>query len=139
MARILLVDDDELLTEAMMACLTDAGHMVSAVHHGDEALRAIEGSIPDLLILDYNLPGMSGLSILRAVRRQSYANGMPIMMLTAKGGKLLAVRARHDGADDYLNKPVFPRMLLHRAEALLAGKTINRHAAANGPVAPRLA
>ena len=127
MARILIVDDDELLTEIMMACLADAGHMVSAVHHGDEALTAIEGSIPDLLILDYNLPGMSGLSILREVRQQSYGTGMPIMMLTAKCGKLLALRAHHDGADDYLNKPVFPGILLRRAEALLAGKMINRH------------
>lgn len=126
MARILIVDDDELLTDVITGWLEDVGHMASAVHHGDDALRATEESMPDLLILDYNLPGISGLSILRKVRQQPHADGMPIMMLTAKGGKLLVARAHHDGADDYLTKPVTSNTLLERVEALLARRRPTR-------------
>jgi DNA-binding response OmpR family regulator len=133
MARILIVDDDELLAEVMTEWLEAAGHMVSAVHHGDEALRAVADSVPDLLILDYSLPGLSGLSILQRVRAQPRAAGMPIMMLTAKSGKLLLARAHAAGADEYLSKPVEPGVLLERVEALLVGGMIARRAASRAP------
>ena len=129
MARILLVEDDEILAEILAACLSAAGHAVSAVHDGRDALRAVNESDPDLLILDYQLPGLSGLEILRTVRRGHHADDLPVMMLTANGGKLLPARAHHDGADDYLAKPVSPDHLLRRVEALLKSAALARRVA----------
>lgn len=126
MARILLIEDDEIFVELVTDYLEAAGHMVSAIHHGDEALRAVDESAPELLILDYNLPGMTGLEILREVRRRSYGEHLPVLMLTAKPGRLLPVRAHHDGVDDYLTKPVAPEPLLQRVEALLISAALAR-------------
>ena len=135
MARILIVDDDELMAEIIIERLATAGHMASAIHHGDDALQAIAAaSAPDLLILDYNLPGQSGLSILREVRRQPRAQGMPVIMLTAKVSKLLFTRAQNDGADDCLTKPVDLEALLERAEALLVGTKLVRQMEAAAPL-----
>ena len=126
MARVLMIEDDDIFAEIAMDCLEAAGHMVSVVEHGDTALDAVVASNPDLLILDHNLPGRSGISILRAVRELPHTAGMSIMMLTAKTGKLLPALAHDGGADDYVPKPVAPDMLLRRLEALLAGAKLAR-------------
>lgn len=126
MARIILVEDDEILAELLCEHLESAGHMVSAVHHGDDALRAIDESDPELLVLDYQLPGRSGLDILREVRGGPQGEELPIIMMTAKTGRLLPARAHHDGVDDYLNKPVAPDLLLGRIEALLRSAALAR-------------
>ena len=126
MARIILVEDDELLAELMCEHLHRAGHMVSAVHHGDDAMLAIGRSDPDLLVLDYHLPGLSGLDILREVRNGPRGADLPIIMMTAKTGRLLPARAHHDGVDDYLLKPVTPEWLLGRVEALLRSAALAR-------------
>lgn len=126
MARILIVDDDEILAEVLAEHLGAAGHMVSTVHHGDDALRAIRDGAPDLLVLDYDLPGRSGLSILRDVRSLPQAEGMPILMLTAKSGRLVPARAEQDGVDDFVTKPIMPGALLERVEALLVGAMMMR-------------
>ncbi|MDB5694761.1 MAG: response regulator [Sphingomonas bacterium] len=126
MARILIVDDDEILAEILIDVLAAAGHSASAVHHGDDALRAIDESGADLLILDYDLPGASGLEVLRQVRRHPQGLHVLVMMLTAKSGKLLAVRAHHDDVDDYLVKPVTPELLVRRVEALLRSGALAR-------------
>lgn len=120
MARILIVDDDELLAEAVVEALSRSGHMVSAVHHGDEALDAIRQSEPDLLILDLGLPGASGYQILRQVRQELDAATLPIMMLTGRHGRLPMARSHHEGADDYMTKPFDFDTLISRSEALLA-------------------
>ena len=117
MARIVLVEDDEILAEILVERLSAAGHVVSAVHEGGDALRAVDESDPDLLILDYQLPGVSGLEILRTLRRGHHADTLSVMMLTANSGKLLPARAHHDGADDYLAKPVSSDQLLRRVDA----------------------
>lgn len=126
MARILIIDDDEILAEVIAERLEAAGHMVSAVHDGGEAVRAIENSAPDLVVLDYDLPGATGLSILREVRRRPHAECMPVLMLTAKTGRLVLARALQDGVDDYVTKPVAPVDLLGRVEALLVGAMLVR-------------
>ncbi len=119
MARIIIVDDDELITDIVIEVLLAAGHMISAIHDGNEALEAISAGAPDLLILDYTLPGKSGMEILQEVRRLPHASAMPVMMLTACGGRLLKARADREGADDYVVKPFEPDNLLRRVEALL--------------------
>lgn len=124
MARIVIIDDDELLAELLAEHLGAAGHMVSAVHDGAEADHAIRTSMPDLLILDYQLPDATGLSILRTLRETVEGAGVLVLMMTAKSGNLLAARARGEGVDDYLTKPVRPDMLLARVEALLTTRAI---------------
>ena len=126
MARILMIEDDDLFAEIAVEWLEAAGHMVSVFDHGDQALGAVMASDPDLLILDHNLPGKSGISILRDVRELPHTAGMPIMMLTSKTGKLLPARANHGGADDYVTKPVTSETLLRHVEALLIGASLVR-------------
>ena len=127
MARIIIVDDDEIIAEIASDALTDAGHMVSAVHDGYDAMDAITGGDPDLVILDYNLPGKTGMQLLRELRMLPHANDIPVMMLTARGGRLLKIRAEETGADDYIVKPFDPNDLVARVDALLLGSTIARH------------
>ena len=126
MARIIIVDDDELVTEIAIEALDAAGHMTSAIHDGSDALAAIAGADPDIVILDYTLPGITGMEILRQLRLLPHAANMPVMMLTSKGGRLLKSRAEQTGADDYLVKPFEPDELVHRVEALLVGRDISR-------------
>jgi DNA-binding response OmpR family regulator len=126
MARIIIVDDDEIIAEIASEALSDAGHMVSTVFDGADAMEAIAGSDPDLIILDYNLPGKTGMQLLREVRMLPHANETPVMMLTARGGRLLKIRAEETGADDYIVKPFDPADLVARVDALLLGSTIAR-------------
>ncbi|WP_267397065.1 response regulator [Sphingomonas sp. GC_Shp_5] len=115
----MIVDDDEVLAEIVTDLLEQAGHMVSAVYHGDEAIDAALASAPDLIILDYALPGRSGMDVLRTLRNTPALADVPIMMLTGKRGNLLPARAEHDGVDDYINKPFNPEELATRVEVLL--------------------
>lgn len=126
MARIIMVEDDEILAEIMCERMAAAGHMVSAVHHGDDAMRAIGDGDPELLVLDYDLPGRSGLDILRDVRAAPGGDEVPVVMMTAKMGRLLPARAHHEGVDDFLVKPVEPDLLLGRVEALLKSAALAR-------------
>lgn len=120
MARIVIVDDDELFTELATGWLEQEDHMVSAVHHGDDALPAFRDSEPDLVILDYDLPGRSGLDILRTIRALPRGAKVPVLMLTAKNGRLLECRATAEGVDDYIQKPVTCAEMSRRVGALLA-------------------
>ncbi len=126
MARIIIVDDDEVVTEIACDALDASGHMTSAIHEGGGALAAIAGGDPDLVILDYKLPGITGMEILRQLRLLPHAADMPVMMLTSKGGRLLKLRAEQTGADDYLVKPFDPDDLVRRVKALLVGRDISR-------------
>ena len=126
MARIIIVDDDELVTEIASEALDAVGHLTSAIHDGGDAIPAIVGGEPDIVILDYTLPGITGMEILRQLRASPHALHMPVMMLTSKGGRLLKSRAEQTGADDYLVKPFEPDELVRRVEALLVGRDISR-------------
>ncbi|MDY7526243.1 response regulator transcription factor [Sphingomonas sp. 10B4] len=126
MAKILIVDDEDVVTEIAKGVLMQAGHSITIVRHGDEALAAVAASRPDLVILDYTLPGRTGRDILRELRTLPSANDMPIMMLTSRHGRVHSGVAEIDGADDYVTKPFDPADLLARVEALLIGSTISR-------------
>jgi DNA-binding response OmpR family regulator len=126
MARIIIVDDDEVVTEIASDALNAAGHMTSAVHDGSDALAAIGTGDPDIVILDYMLPGITGMEILRQLRQLPHMSDVPIVMLTSKGGQLLKARAEQIGADDYLVKPFDPNDLVRRVEALLVGANMSR-------------
>jgi DNA-binding response OmpR family regulator len=116
MATILLVEDARELAHVVARELEAAGHTVTNVADGHDALAAHARERPDLIILDWMLPGLDGLAVLRQVRQSS---GTPILMLTARGEEADRVLGLEVGADDYLTKPFSMRELLARVHALL--------------------
>jgi DNA-binding response OmpR family regulator len=119
--KILVVDDDLELSSLIGYALRQAGYMVIEAGDGVAALEAFERESPALVILDVNLPRLSGLEVCRRIRAASRtpASGVPIMMLTVKNAEEDQVQALDLGADDYLTKPFSPRTLLARVRALL--------------------
>jgi DNA-binding response OmpR family regulator len=115
-ARVLVIDDDERLNELLTEYLGQFGFAVRAVAHPDEGLRRLKSEPPDLIVLDLMLPGMDGLAVCRKIRETS---GVPIVMLTARGGVMDRVLGLEMGADDYLPKPFEPRELVARIQAVL--------------------
>jgi DNA-binding response OmpR family regulator len=114
--KLLVVDDDPDLLALVAFALTNAGYAVVKAADAPEALKVFDAEVPDLVILDINLPTGSGFDVCRAIRGRS---PVPIMMLTARGEEEDLVRALELGADDYLTKPFSPRTLLARVKALL--------------------
>ncbi len=114
--KILLVEDDRRLAALVREYLEANGYQVSIEERGDVAEGRILSEEPDLVILDLMLPGLDGLEVCRRVRR-SYRG--PILILTAKGDETDEIVGIEVGADDYLAKPVRPRLLLARVGALL--------------------
>ncbi|MGZ3416275.1 MAG: response regulator transcription factor [Polyangiales bacterium] len=104
-SRILLVDDDADLREVVAAMLETVGLVVDAVESAEEALARVRARAPDLVVLDWNLPGMSGLDFCKVVRGDPLLAAMPLLFLTAHGATQDMVEAFAAGADDYVVKP----------------------------------
>jgi DNA-binding response OmpR family regulator len=115
-STVLIVDDDRKLIELVRVYLEKDGYRVVAAKDGQEALRLARSQAPNLVVLDWLLPGMSGLEVCRAVRAES---NVPIIMLTAMASEEDKLIGLDLGADDYLTKPFSPRELLARIRALL--------------------
>lgn len=138
MARIVIVDDDDVVIDLVTPVLTAAGHEVTPIRHGDEAVAAILENKAELAILDQMLPGRSGMHILAELRSHPKIADLPVMMLTSKGSQLHIELADQGGADDYVTKPFDVGGLPGRVKALLVGGSISRAAldgAAAGDVA----
>lgn len=116
MNKILLVDDDEELTELVTEYLTSEGFEVSAVYDGENGLKSGLSGAYDLMILDVMLPKMDGFAVLKKLREFS---AMPVLMLTARGEDMEKITGLESGADDYLAKPFNPRELVARLNAVL--------------------
>ena len=116
MSRILLVDDDNLLTELLTEYLTAEGLDVHSVPDGEAGVQEILSAQYDVVVLDSMMPKMNGLDVLKTVRAQSK---IPIIMLTAKGDDIDRIIGLEMGADDYVPKPCQPRELLARINAIL--------------------
>ena len=114
--RILVVEDDQAIAEAVRARLASEGYDVAVVHDGPHALRAVAADRPDLVVLDLMLPGMDGLEVCREIQRDSW---VPVLMLTARTDEADKVAGFAVGADDYLTKPFSPRELAARVRAIL--------------------
>jgi DNA-binding response OmpR family regulator len=114
--KVLVADDDADLRDLISFTLAQAGYLVIKAADGPAAVQLFERESPDLVVLDINMPGMSGFQVCEAIRRRSR---VPVMMLTVRGEEEDLVRALGLGADDYLNKPFSPRTLLARIKALL--------------------
>jgi two-component system alkaline phosphatase synthesis response regulator PhoP len=116
MKTILIVDDEPRIAEIARDYLQKAGFHVDTAHDGAAALAKIRAAAPDLIVLDLALPGMDGLDVARAVRRDS---NVPIIMLTARVEETDRVAGLEIGADDYITKPFSPRELVARVRAVL--------------------
>lgn len=117
--RILIVEDEEPLTELLRYNLQAEGYEVEAVNRGDEAELRLKEAPFDLVLLDWMLPGLSGIELCRRLRANSEFEKLPIIMLTARGEESERVRGLATGADDYIVKPFSVPELLARVRALL--------------------
>lgn len=117
--KILLIEDDPNLTELIRYNLTKADFIVHCESDGEEGLYASEEISPDLILLDWMLPNLSGIEICRRIRRNKTMQNVPIIMLTARAEESDRVRGLDTGADDYVTKPFSPKELIARIKAVL--------------------
>ncbi len=118
-ARIVVVEDEEALTMLLRYNLESEGYEVEVVTRGDDADARLQESVPDLVVLDWILPGLSGIELCRRLRARPPTRQLPIVMLTARGEESERVRGLATGADDYIVKPFSVPELLARVKALL--------------------
>lgn len=135
MSKILLVDDETLITDSLTYSLKREGFQVEAVADGISALEAAQKMIPDLIVLDLMLPDISGFEVCRRLRTFTTA---PVIMLTARSEEIDRVLGLEVGADDYLPKPFSFRELLARINALLRRVALDRQVSQPEPQIPAL-
>ena len=119
MQKILVCDDDELLTELLQFRLEAKGFDVTVAGDGREALDNIRLARPDAVVLDAMMPGIDGFEVLRRIREDVATRNIPVLMLTARKGERDVVDALRLGASDYLSKPFIPDELSARLLRLL--------------------
>jgi two-component system, OmpR family, phosphate regulon response regulator PhoB len=118
-AEVLVVEDEPQIQELVAVNLEHAGHRVRRAASAEEAEQAIRAALPDVLVLDWMLPGESGLSFARRLRGNERTRDLPILMLTARAMEHDKVSGLEAGADDYLTKPFSPKELNARIKAVL--------------------
>ena len=119
MSRVLVVEDESAIAELIAINLRHAGYEVSVVTDAEAARSSVDRVLPDLVLLDWMLPGQSGLALAKAWRAEARTKPMPIIMLTARAEEGDKLAGLDGGADDYLTKPFSPRELLARIRAVL--------------------
>lgn len=118
-ANILVVEDEPSIQELLALNLTQAGHNPIRALSVEQAQMLIREALPDLIILDWMLPGMSGIEFARKLKSDELTKSIPIIMLTARGEETDKIRGLEVGADDYVTKPFSPRELNARIKAVL--------------------
>jgi two-component system phosphate regulon response regulator PhoB len=143
--KLLLVEDDTALAELLEYRFENEGYDVRVTADGEEAMVLAAEDVPDLVILDWMIEGISGIEVCRRLRRAKETAHVPIIMLTAREGEDDRVRGLETGADDYVTKPFSPRELLARVAAVLrrvrpalAGEAIEAGDLRLDPVAHRV-
>lgn len=117
--RILVVEDEPSIRDLIAFGLRRAGFQVAAAEHSQAALASIGDRRPDLMLVDWMLPDMSGLELTRQLRRDANTRDIPIIMLTARAEETDKIAGLEGGADDYLTKPFSARELIARIQAVL--------------------
>lgn len=118
-ARMLLVEDDASLAELLIWHFKREDFEVAHTIDGEEALLMAKEKVPDIVLLDWMVEGISGIEVCRRLRRAAETQNVPIIMLTARGEEEDRVRGLETGADDYVTKPFSPRELVARVGAVL--------------------
>lgn len=119
MAFILIVDDDDIVSEAASQVLINAGHACGWVSDAREAMDLLSWRRPDILLLDQDMPGMTGGKLLRQLRSSPKFYDLPVIMFTGMTGAEDEQQALYNGAQDYIRKPFDPRFLLWRVNHVL--------------------
>ena len=119
MAKILIADDDVILTEMLRFRLDGAGHEIVTADDGLEALSKAESENPDLIILDSMMPVIAGPEVLARLKADPNTAKIPVVMLTTRDGENDIVSALRGGASEYITKPFIPQELMVRIEKLL--------------------
>jgi DNA-binding response OmpR family regulator len=119
MSTILVADDDQDILDLVVFKLTAAGHELIRATDGATALTEARRAVPDVVVLDVAMPGMSGLDVCRELRADAVTNAIPVILLTARGQESDVEAGLTVGADDYIVKPFSPRELQSRVSALL--------------------
>lgn len=119
MATILVVDDEPDIREVISFSLEGAGFRVIQAGHADEARKVLSTESPDLILLDWMLPGRSGLELAQQLKHNPKSRAVPIIMVSARGEEEDRVKGLDTGADDYITKPFSPREMVARVKAVL--------------------
>jgi two-component system, OmpR family, phosphate regulon response regulator PhoB len=118
-ATILVVEDEPAIQELIAYNLKQAGHQALRADNAEQALRLVQDALPDLVLLDWMLPGLSGIELARRLRGDKRTRAIPIIMLTARADEQDKLTGLDSGADDYITKPFSPRELNARVKAVL--------------------
>jgi two-component system phosphate regulon response regulator PhoB len=118
-ADVLIVDDEPAIRDMLAFALQRVGMTTRTAEDAEHALHAIADKRPDIVLLDWMMPGISGLDLARRLRREDFTRDLPIIMLTARAAEDDRVHGLDCGVDDYLIKPFSPRELIARVKALL--------------------
>ena len=138
MLRVLVVEDEAAIAELVAMNLRHAGLNVVLAADAEAVQREVNGELPDLVLLDWMLPGQSGLQLAQRWRADARTRALPIIMLTARAAEDDRVRGLDAGADDYLSKPFSPRELLARTRAALRRRALEALDAAVELMGPHL-
>jgi two-component system phosphate regulon response regulator PhoB len=118
-ATVLVVEDEPAIQELIAFNLKQAGHQPLRADTAEQAIRLVQEALPDLVLLDWMLPGLSGIEFARRLRADRRTKSIPIIMLTARADEEDKLTGLDTGADDYITKPFSPRELNARVKALL--------------------
>ena len=118
-ASILVVEDEPAIQELISYNLELAGHQVRRAESAEGAMAMVRAALPDMVVLDWMLPGMSGIDFVRWLRADRRTQAVPLIMLTARAEEQDKLSGLESGADDYLTKPFSPRELVARVKAVL--------------------
>ena len=117
--KILIVEDEQAIREMIKFAFINSKYILLEAATAEQALVVIAEQKPDIILLDWMLPGMSGIDLLKRLRKNDLSKSIPVIMLTAKGNEADKVKGLDVGADDYVSKPFSPRELLARIKALI--------------------
>ena len=118
-SNILIVEDEPAIAELLAVNLRHAGHCPIVAASAEDALRLIRDILPDVMLIDWMLPGISGLALARELRQGARTKSIPIILLTARSEEADTIAGLDAGADDYITKPFSPKELLARIRAVL--------------------
>ena len=118
-ATVLVVEDEPAIQELIAYNLKQAGHLPLRADSAEQAIRLVQDALPDLVLLDWMLPGLSGIEFARRLRADRRTKSIPIIMLTARADEQDKLTGLDTGADDYITKPFSPRELNARVKAVL--------------------
>ena len=132
--KVLVVEDEEALSVLLRYNLESEGYDVETVNRGDEAEIRLKENLPDIVVLDWMLPGLSGIELCRRLRARTETERLPILMLTARSEEAERVRGLSTGADDYMVKPFSVPEFVARVRALLRRASPTCSTAMSAPV-----